>query len=177
MNATPLDDERRALVEKYIPMASAAARRWVVCRGRLHGRRVGRLHLEDFEEFEAAAFEALVEAAATFKLNFGVNFATYARVLVRGALSDYHRWLLRIDSDVDRAIARPEPHRTHHRHRDLAERLVDSLPARERRLAELIHLRGYSQEDAAAELGISRAHASRVNAAALAFLVDAGHAA
>ena len=49
------------------------------------------------EEFESAAFLALVEAAQSFDSSRNVHFATYARHRIRGALYDVYRELIGSD--------------------------------------------------------------------------------
>jgi hypothetical protein len=77
-----LTDEQRGLATRYLPMAQAIAKRYKFRR------------LEEREELEATAYLALVEAAQTFDRARNVNFATFARHRIRGALRDYQRLLL-----------------------------------------------------------------------------------
>lgn len=76
-----LDAARRDLVESYLPLAEATAiklsRRWSAAR----------------EDFVSAAYLGLVKAARTFDTSRGVDFSTYARKQIRGAIAEAAREL------------------------------------------------------------------------------------
>lgn len=76
---TALSPERQEMVVRYLPLARKLARplkdKWPgLC-----------------DEFESAAALALVEAAESFDPQRNVNFATFARHRIRGALLDTQR--------------------------------------------------------------------------------------
>src|SRR5262249_27539774 len=75
---TPLDEAQRGLAAKYLPLAQSLATRY---------RALAR---DEAEDLESAAYLALVEAAQAFDPTRKVNFATFARHRIRGALRDYH---------------------------------------------------------------------------------------
>ena len=75
----PLDDRQRDLAARYLPLASAMA------------RRMGAVMPEVSDELQSVAYLALVEAAGTFDPARSVNFATFARQHIQGAMIDFRR--------------------------------------------------------------------------------------
>src|SRR5262249_30186856 len=74
-----LTDEQQGLASRYLPMAESLAKAFRT-----------QLRIER-EELRSTAYMALVEAARTFDPARKVNFATFARHRIRGALRDYLR--------------------------------------------------------------------------------------
>lgn len=78
----PLSDAQRDLATRYMPLAGAMA------------RRLSAAFPAAGDDFRAAASLALVEAAQAFDESRGVDFSTFARHRIRGALIDARRNLL-----------------------------------------------------------------------------------
>ena len=76
---TRLNEAQRDLATRYVPLAEMQANNF------------GTTHQLDPDELRSTAYLALVEAARTFDLSREVNFATFARHRIRGALRDYWR--------------------------------------------------------------------------------------
>src|SRR5207248_1362053 len=77
----PLTADQQRLATRYLPLARALTRR--------EENRSNRSAERD--ELQAAAYLAVVEAAQSFDPARNVNFATYARHRIRGALRDCQR--------------------------------------------------------------------------------------
>src|SRR5262249_2979543 len=77
----PLTDEQRDLVTRYMPLARAIALQI-------------RKKTMRYDELQAEAFAALVEAARRFDPGLGVDFSVFARPRIVGAIRDYRRFLL-----------------------------------------------------------------------------------
>ena len=75
----PLDDDQKELATRYLPLAGSQASRMEVS------------FPAGGDELQAVAFLALVEAAQSFDSSRGVNFATFARLRIWGALCDFRR--------------------------------------------------------------------------------------
>jgi RNA polymerase sigma factor (sigma-70 family) len=171
---SPLTEVQRGLAAKYLPLACAMV------------RRSGFTKLER-DELESAAFVALVEAAQSFDPEKNVNFATFARHRIRGALSDFRRSWLRLARNRS-AVASPK-YRRLSTHDDLEGAALDEmtapldrheieeteelesyfrrLPKAQASACRLIYLDGKSQDEAAAQLGYSKAYLSRLHRDAL----------
>lgn len=78
----PLTDAQRDLATRYMPLARSMARRLAVSIP------------SGADEFRSAACLALVEAAQAFDESRGVDFSTFARHRIRGALIDARRGVL-----------------------------------------------------------------------------------
>lgn len=78
----PLTEGQRELATRYMPLAGSMARRLAASLP------------SGADDFRAAASLALVEAAQAFDESRGVDFATFARHRIRGALIDARRNLL-----------------------------------------------------------------------------------
>lgn len=174
---TGLSPSRRDLADRYIPLARSLSRRFKrSCPG-------------GWEEFESGSMLALVEAAEAFDPDRGVKFATFARRRITGALIDVQRALFaRSRPGGGEAISGPLPaFREHFGGRvlgvladqpigwelethDVVERLVATLPPREAEACRRLYLRGQSQSEAAAELGLSQSRLCRIHRVALARL-------
>jgi RNA polymerase sigma factor (sigma-70 family) len=142
------------------------------------------------DELEAAAYLALVEAARSFDPARNVNFATFARFRIGGALRDCQRFRLRagwrghrrhapafqrLGSRVENhgrvlGIQPPPPVGEELEARDAAESYLRRLPRIQAQTCRLIYLDDRSQDEAAALLGYSKSYISRVHRGALDWL-------
>lgn len=170
----PLTDEQRELVTRYMPMARAVARR-----AGIKGVR--------YEELQAEAYSALVEAARTFDPDRGVSFAVHARPRVMGALRDYRRFLfhanwkgprlesprfqplpvtetlhgrvlgIKPDEPVGRSLEMPEAFAS----------IIRLLPRSEAEACRLLYFEDKSVEEAAETLGCNKGYVSRLHGGAM----------
>ena len=175
-----LTEEQRGLASRYLPMAESLAKD-VRTKQRI-----------EREELQSTAYMALVQAARTFDPARKVNFATFARHRIRGALRDYLRNVIseswRTETGL-RPVAQcfgPESKRYGRIHGLSAEKPVGAeiesiedveswlgrLPKTHALTCRLIYLSGKSQDEVAALLGYSRSHLSRIHHEALAWLID-----
>jgi RNA polymerase sigma factor (sigma-70 family) len=180
-----LTDDQRSLAVRFIPMAQALATR---------AMRFG--SIED-EEVRSAAYMALVEAALTFDPSRKVQFSTYARHRIRGALRDFRR-LMRAGGWRGDSAHRPvfetlqgdveECRRAQGTEQDRrvgaemestegVERWLRRLPHVQAAVCRLIYVHGKSQNEAAAILGCSKSYLSRVHRDAISRLIQDYHAA
>lgn len=167
----PLNDAQRELALQYLPLARAMA------------HQVARKWPAGADDFQSAAFLALVESAQAFDPLRGVSFATFARPRVRGALIDAQRGLflkgwrgtaetrprfepLTPDAEsrgrVVGAQAEP-PVGADVEAADAAEWWLKKLPAQHSTALRLIHVDGKTQAEAAELLGCSPATIHRIN--------------
>jgi len=79
----PLDEDQQGLATRYMPLARSLARRM----------KPSFPNADD--EFQSAAFLALVEAAQSFDSSRGVGFASFARHRIWGALCDLRREIIK----------------------------------------------------------------------------------
>jgi RNA polymerase sigma factor (sigma-70 family) len=149
----PLSVSRRALVERYLPMAYALARPFVAVWPAIAA------------ELDAEAAYALVRAAARWQPRRGVKFSTYARHRVIGSLQDLvrarHARTQRQRLAIQLLARRPrrapaDPVEMH----DLVENLLRALTPRLRSLMLLIYRDGLNQREAADALEIGESTAS-----------------
>jgi len=167
----PLNDAQRALVMQYLPLARAMA------------HRIARKWPAGSDDFQSAAFLALVEAAQAFDPLRGVSFATFARPRVQGALVDAQRGLfikgwrgtaetrpkfepLEPDSELRGRVVGAQadpPIGADLETNDAVEHWLKKLPARHSTALRLIHLDGKTQAEAAALVGCSPATIHRLN--------------
>ncbi len=170
----PLTEGQQRLATKYLPMAEAMVLR-LRCRD------------DELDELNSVAYLALVEAAQTFDPTRTVNFATFARLRIRGALYTYRRSCYRdhpeyIGTEIpvyctlevlkERADwvfgdCRRSPEDLDLEEADALESYLRRLPQTQASACRLIYLEGRSQEEAAALLGYSKAHLSRLHREAL----------
>jgi RNA polymerase sigma factor (sigma-70 family) len=179
----PLTEEQQDLATRYLPLARSLASRM---RHAWPGAR---------DEFESAASLALVEAAQAFDTARGVNFATFARHRIVGALRDLRRELYSRGGRGDVANARlPRFSRLAHDTEDQGHligaepdepvgaelELVDTVESWIRQLPRThslafrhIYLDGKTQDEAAKLVGCSKAYMSRLHQEALTWLHQA----
>jgi RNA polymerase sigma factor (sigma-70 family) len=177
-----LSEEQRLLVMQYLPMADAVVQ--ASCRSK---------PLIERDELQATAYMALVEAARSFDPTRNVNFATYARFHMTGALQDCERFQFAAGWRGDDRV-RPNFQQLG-RHAELygtvigkqpelpAGALTESIEAVEEWLTRLpiiqawacrlLYVYGFSVADAAEHLGYSKSYFSRLHKDALAELVKA----
>jgi RNA polymerase sigma factor (sigma-70 family) len=175
-----LTDEQRGLASRYLPMADSLAKDF------RSQQRIER------EELRSTAYMALVQAARTFDPSRKVNFATFARHRIRGALRDYLRCAISESWHSEKGLPPvlqcfgPESERYGRMHGLSAEKPVGTeiesieaveswlarLPKMHALVCRLIYLSGKTQDEVAAMLGYSRSHLSRVHHEAVGWLMD-----
>jgi RNA polymerase sigma factor (sigma-70 family) len=152
-------------------------------------------HPEWKQEFQSAAFLALVESALLFDPARNVDFSTYARHGIWGALRDARRDLeqrskrsrrgsprtvIRIGEATERhghvLNSQPdEPVGTELERHETVEAWIGRLPRPHSQAFRLIYLDGRTQEEAAELVGCSKASISRLHDQGLSWLRH-GHA-
>lgn len=178
----PLDETQQGLATRYLPMARAMA----------HGmRRAG--SCSRLEEFESTAYLALVEAAQSFDPSRNVNFATYARLRIRGALLNLQREMHFGGWRGDRTLVptfqrlgpgaeeygsvlgteSDEPVGADLELIDIIEHWIKQLPRLHAQAFRHIYRDGKSREEAAALVGCSKAHLSRLHHEAITWINQA----
>jgi RNA polymerase sigma factor (sigma-70 family) len=175
-----LNEDQRGLATRYLPMAQSLANAFEA------RQRIER------DELQSTAYMALVQAARTFDPYRKVNFATYARHRIRGALRDYMRYLLSEGWRGEKTrrpsfqslFRKAEEHgrvlgMTYDEPAGAQSESMESVEAWLRRLPEphglacrLIYLGGKKQEEVAQLLGFSSSHVSRMHAEALSLLIE-----
>lgn len=177
-----LTENQRGLAVRYIPLAQAMV------------RRAARLGTAEGEELQSAAYLALVEAALTFDPSRKVNFATFARYRIRGALRDCQRWLaagwrgdpahqpafqsLRDNVEEFGRVLGPEqgpPVGAEIESTEAVEKWLRRLPRAHAAACRLIYLHNKSQDEAAALLGCSKSYMSRLHREAISRLIQDYH--
>jgi len=168
---TPLNDDQQGLTVRYLPLAQSLARR--AAQARPAGR----------DEFESAALLALVEAAQSFDPSVGIDFATFARHRIRGALVDAHRELFYgtrraradrvtlfqpLESCAERqskvVSSRVEaPVGAELEAVDAVENWLKKLPPQHSAAFRHIYIDGKTQEEAASLVGCSKSAMSRIH--------------
>jgi RNA polymerase sigma factor (sigma-70 family) len=168
---SPLNDDQRGLTVRYLPLAQALA------------RRTARTWPAGSDEFQSTAFLALVEAAQAFDESRNIDFATYARHRIRGALIDVQRkmfsdgWRGRaeraprfqpLEADSEErgrvvGVQAEEPVGTKLETADAIENWLQKLPARHSTAFRHLYLDGKTLEEAAALVGCSKASMSRLH--------------
>jgi RNA polymerase sigma factor (sigma-70 family) len=181
---TPLNDDQQGLTVRYLPLAQALARR--AAQACPAGR----------DEFESAALLALVEAAQSFDPSRKVDFATFARHRIRGALLNAQRELfsftrrcraenaprfqpLEHDSEVRGQVVASgvaSPVGADLEAADAVENWLRKLPAMQSAAFRHIYLDGKTQEEAAALVGCSRSAMSRIHQETITWFHQAGWA-
>jgi len=175
-----LNDEQRELATRYVPMAESQATNY------------GTAFDLDPDELRSTAYLALVEAARTFDPSRKVNFATFARHRIRGALRDYLRFATSQSWQRDLSLypqfqtlgeepeetrrvlggAQEEPVGARIESIDDIERWLRRLPRTQALACRMIYLSGKSQEEVASLLGFSKSYLSRIHNEALRLLLD-----
>jgi RNA polymerase sigma factor (sigma-70 family) len=143
------------------------------------------------EDLESTAYVALVEAAQTFDPSRKVNFATFARHRIRGALREYRRFVFSLGRRGYRerppfVVKVPYPAERHGRvlgaeppppvgyeieGAEAVEKWLTRLPRVHAAACRLIYIQGKSQDEAAALLGYSKSYMSRLHRDAITWLI------
>ncbi len=169
-----LNPDQRELARQYMPLAEAMAWR---CARWLPNHR---------DDLRSAAYCGLVTAAAAFDPEHGVYFPTYARLVIRGELSDYRRkWVVRdrlrqvvdlvvceIQGGTVIGIGTPPDHLADVENRDAVDGCIKRLPGRHATVARLLYRTGLSQGQAARRMHLSPTRVSRLNSALVVQLRD-----
>jgi RNA polymerase sigma factor (sigma-70 family) len=176
----PLSEEQRKLATQFLPLAQTLANRY---------RFMG---FNERDDLESAAYMALVEAAQTFDPARKVNFATYARHRIRGALRDYHTQTKSASWRGDRAerpvfkslgkgaeqhgqvlcIQPDQPVGAMIESIDAVEDWLSRLPLIHSVACRYIYIYGKTQDEAAALLGCSKSFVSRMHRDAISWLIQ-----
>jgi RNA polymerase sigma factor (sigma-70 family) len=172
----PLTDERRELARAYIPLARGLAARF---KDRWP---------DEWEEFESDALLAVCQAAESFNPEAHVNFATFARFRILGALKDTlrrlgrQRWNVDVDGHQVCGVGhiedlepigvvlntQPDPETGHDlAETDAVEVWLALLPERHATLCRLIYVEGLSQLDAGRRLELSQSRVSHMHREAI----------
>jgi RNA polymerase sigma factor (sigma-70 family) len=177
----PLTAEQQNLAEKYLPLAKALA------------KPLKRSWPQESEEFESAALLALVEAAQSFDPTRNVQFATFARYRIRGALRDVQRALILAGwrGDVENAPTvstltadaeergkllmtnLDDPVGQEVESVDFIEHWLRKLPSKHAVACREIYINGRSQGEAAEAVGCSKSRISYLHREAMEILNDA----
>jgi RNA polymerase sigma factor (sigma-70 family) len=171
----PLDEDQQGLATRYLPLARSLASRMEYS------------FPAAGDELQSVAFLALVEAAQTFDRSRCVNFATFARHRIWGALCDCRREIITkarpIGGDCGQVVMRlAEEFQTggrlfgiqpnHPVGADLEsletfENWIGQLPRLQARAFRHIYLDGKTQKETAALVGCSKWKLSRMHGEAL----------
>jgi RNA polymerase sigma factor (sigma-70 family) len=175
----PLDEAQRELAARFLPLARALA------------RPLKEMFAQWRDEFESAACLALVEAARSFDPSRNIQFATFARFRIRGALVDVGRqmslagWeddengpgavsLTPYSEEHGQVLIAFKPPRigTEFDDIDAVEHMLKKLPKKHATVCRLQYLYGKTQSEIAAVLGCSQTEVTRLHLKALEFLSE-----
>ncbi len=171
----PLDEEQQGLATRYLPLAHSLARRM----------KDSFPHAAD--EFQSAAFLALVEAAQSFDSSRGVGFASFARHRIWGALCDLRAEIIRRykprGSDSELIVMQlemgfesgirvigiepDEPVGSELEALETLQSWIGQLPRLQAQAFRHIYLDGKTQKEAAALVGCSHSNLNRMHSAGL----------
>jgi len=174
-----LTKTRQRLVLKFLPLARAWAKpfkkewRW------------------SREEFDSAAYLALVEAAVAYDPIRGVRFGAFAQSRIRGAMVDLANHLIhtyRTNGSADERFyhliespdpkgrvmlsTEDEPVGSKVEAEEFVERWLDKLPARHAQACREIYVKGKTQNEAAEVLGCSKSKISVIHREAIDLIRD-----
>jgi RNA polymerase sigma factor (sigma-70 family) len=176
----PLTEIQREMAAKFLPLARSLARPLKEIFGLWK------------DEFESAACLALVEAARSFDPARNIQFATFARFRIRGALVDVGRkmGLAGWEEDPDDApgiitltpyneehgqvliATSPPPVGSEFEDIDAVEHLLRKLPKKHASVCRMQYLYGKKQSEIAEILGCSQAEVTRLHRKALELLSE-----
>jgi RNA polymerase sigma factor (sigma-70 family) len=176
----PLNDDQRELAARFLPLARSLA------------RPLKEMFAIWRDEFESAACLALVEAARSFDPSRNIQFATFARFRIRGALVDVGRGMALAgweneEDDTPGSITltpyneehgqvlvatNPPPVGSEFEDIDAVEHLLKKLPKKHATVCRMQYLYGKTQSEIAAMLGCSQTEIARLHMKALEFLSD-----
>ncbi len=179
----PLNDAQRELTLRYLPLARAMA------------HRLTKSWPAGGDEFQSAASLAVVEAAQTFDPSRNIDFATFARFRIRGALIDVQRSLfsggwrgtagngprfqpLEADSESHGRVVgaqADEPVGADVEAMDAVENWLKKLSPLHAAAFRHIYLDGKTQEEAAALIGCSKSSICRLHRETLTWFQETDH--
>lgn len=168
---SPLTEPQRELAERYVPLARSLAKRFA------------KSCPWAYDDFRASASLALVEAAQAFDPVRGIDFATYARHRLHGALVDAQRELFSdgwrgakefrprfrsLDADPNArgtlvGSSHEKPVGESLEAKDDVEHWLRKLPPRHAAAFRHIYLDGKTQEETADLVGCSKAAMCRLH--------------
>ncbi len=171
----PLDEDQQGLATRYLPLARSLA------------RRMKHSFPDAVDEFQSAAFLALVEAAQSFDSSQGVGFASFARHRIWGALCDLRREIIRrfrpcgskselvvmqlaMGFETGGRLIGVEPDEPVGSELETLETLQDwigQLPRLQAQAFRYIYLDGKTQQEAAALVGCSKSNLNRIHSEGL----------
>jgi RNA polymerase sigma factor (sigma-70 family) len=176
----PLTVEQQDLAARYLPLARALAKPLKL------------IFTQWKDEFESAACLALVEAARSFDPSRNIQFATFARFRIRGALVDVGRGmgLSGWESDPEDApglvtltpyneehgtvliAVNPPPVGAEFEDIDSVEHWLRKLPRKHASVCRMHYLHGKTQSEIAMILGCSQAEVTRLHKKSIELLSD-----
>jgi RNA polymerase sigma factor (sigma-70 family) len=177
---SPLTPVQQELAEQFLPLARGLA------------RPLKRMFRQWRDDFESAACMALVEAARNFDPSRNIQFATFARFRIRGALNDVGRSMCLSGWEGDHERA-PEVHRltplneefgivlnsvtdpavgTDVEAADSVERHLRRIPPRHAEVCRLRYLEGKTLAEVAEVLGVSQSEINRIHRQAMELLTE-----
>jgi RNA polymerase sigma factor (sigma-70 family) len=176
----PLSEAQQELAAKFLPLARSLA------------RPLKEMFAIWRDEFESAACLALVEAARSFDPSRNIQFATFARFRIRGALVDVGRvmGLSGWEKEEDDApgvvtltpyneehgqvlvASNPPPVGSELDDVDAVEHLLHKLPKKHATVCRMQYLYGKTQSEIASMLGCSQTEVTRLHLKALELLSD-----
>jgi RNA polymerase sigma factor (sigma-70 family) len=179
-----LTPERQRLAARYLPLARSLAKPYKV------------YWPGSYDDFDAEANLALVEAAESFDPERGVNFATFARHRIDGALRDMRREKIDHDQrfmthvpssgdllqgggcETDRGrlicVREPEPVGEEMERGELVEHWLSKLPRKHAYACRQAYFHGRTQQEIAKDLGYSQSRMSNIHQEALRMLREIG---
>lgn len=179
-NFEPLTEGQRELAARFLPLARALA------------RPLKEIFLEWKDEFESAACLALVEAARSFDPQRNIQFATFARFRIRGALVDVGRalelpgWednpedapnvvsLTPFSEEHGSVLIAYSPARVGSEFEDIdaVEHLLKKLPKKHATVCRMHYIYGKTQGEIARMLACSQSEITRLHKKALELLSE-----
>ncbi|MGA2704245.1 MAG: sigma-70 family RNA polymerase sigma factor [Isosphaeraceae bacterium] len=171
----PLDDDQQGLATRYLPLAHSLA------------RRMKDSFPDAVDEFQSAAFLALVEAAQSFDSSRRVGFASFARHRIWGALCDLRREIIkRVQRGGGEAelvlmklatgyetggrligVEPDEPVGSELEALETLQNWIGQLPRLQAQAFRHIYLDGKTQKEAAALVGCSKSYLNRMHSEGL----------
>ena len=176
----PLTEEQQALAARFLPLARSLA------------RPLKDVFTQWKDEFESAACLALVEAARSFDPSRNIQFATFARFRIKGALVDVGRGMnlpgWEDEPEDAPGVVTLTPYNEEHgqvliavappavgsefEDIDAVEHLLRKLPKKHASVCRMQYLYGKTQSEIAAMLGCSQAEVTRLHLKALELLSE-----
>jgi RNA polymerase sigma factor (sigma-70 family) len=176
----PLTEEQRVQAEQFLPLARALA------------RPLKEMFPQWKDEFDSAAALALVEAARSFDPERKIQFATFARFRIRGALVDVGRVMglsgFELEPEEAPGVVTITPYSEEHgtvlvasnppaigsemEDVDSVEHMLRKLPKKHATVCRMQYLYGKTQAEIATILGCSQAEINRLHMKSLEFLSE-----